>query len=162
MKDEIMTLSEYQALVKEYNESDSVCQRESIADTVYNEARALMHKLIALYSKYGKDFVGDSNYKEYCGCLFLVKFDESTAWMKWSDPWTSCEIGIQMKYLDNGVMKVLEKELSEEHATRIEKLIREKRHALEQLKKVANDLEKEIGELESGKFPRTKSVTTCK
>lgn len=151
MRDEIKTLSEYRALVEEYKESDSVSQRESIADVVYNEARVLLHKLIALYSKYGKDFVGDSNYKEYSGCLFLVKFDESTAWMKWSDPWTTCDIEVQMKYLDNGVMEALEKELREEHAVRIEKLIQAKRRALEQLKKAAEELETEIRELESDK-----------
>jgi hypothetical protein len=148
MKDEIKTFDDYKALVKEYVETDSVSRRESIEDAVYDKAKELLHKLRVLYAKYGKDYVNDSDYREDRGCLSLIEFNEYKVYMNYSDRWAyggECDIGIevQMKYLDNDKMTVLEKELREEHIWAVKKKIQAKKEKIEQLKKEIEELEAE-------------------
>ena len=149
MKDEIKSLDDYKALVREYNESDSVSRREAIEDAIYDKASILLDELIALYAKYGRNFVEDSDFQEDRGCLSLSEFYEDMVLMHYSDRWSyggECDIGItvQMKYLDADAMKALEKELREKRMERVKKLIQEKRDAIERLKKEVEELERTI------------------
>ena len=154
MKNDIKTLSEYKELVKEYNESDSVSRRESIEDAVYDKARALLPKLIALYAKYGQRYVYDSEFQESCGELSLCEFDESTVVLHYEDHWAyggECDIiiTVQMKYLDSNEMEALEKELREKRVARVKNLVKEKNDAIERLKKEVEELEAELEKLEA-------------
>lgn len=153
MKDELKSLSKYKKLVQEYNESDSVSRRKAIEDAVYQEARFLLHKLIALYAKYGKNYVYASEFQESCGELSLAEFDESTVWLRYEDHWAyggKCDIiiAVPMKYLDSDEMVALEKELREERVACVKKLIQEKMNIVEKLKKEIEELETESKELE--------------
>lgn len=153
MKDEIKTFDDYKALVKEFKESDSVSRRWAIKDAIYNKARVVRHEIIALYAKYGKNYVYASEFQESCGELSLCEFDESTVVLHYEDHWAyggECDIiiTVQMKYLDSDEMEALEKELREEHAARVKELIQVKRHAFEQLEAEIEELETEVEELE--------------
>jgi transposase len=150
MKDEINTFADYKALVKEYEETDSVSRRESIKEAIRSKAEELLHELIALYAKYGRDYVEDDDYREDRGWLSLAEFDEDKACMNYSDRWKyggECYFGIEvpMKYLDDDEMTALEKKLREEHMS----YIQVKRDALKRLKKAAEELKTEIEELDA-------------
>jgi len=140
MEDEIKTLSEYRMLVKEFKESDSVSKRESIKDAVYNKARVVLHELRALYAKYDRDYVANSDFQDL-DRLFLGEFNESKVWLRPFNYWGWNDIEVQMKYLDDGEMEALEKELCEKRTMRVKRLIQEKKDAIERLKKEIEELE---------------------
>lgn len=153
MKDEIKTFAEYKALVREYRECDSVSRRKAIEDAVFSRAKELLHELTALYAKYGKDYVNDSDYREDRGGLSLIEFTENKVYMNYYDHWAyggecDIEIEVQMKYLDNDETAALEKELREEHIWAVKRLIQVKKAAIEKLKKEVEELEEKLGACE--------------
>jgi len=154
MKDEIKTFAEYKELVREYEKSDSLSGRKSIEHAVYIKARDLLHELIALYAKYDRDYIDDSDFREDRGHLFMTEFNENEVWMNYYDHWAyggECDIGIEvkMKYLDNDKMATLEKELRIDHVSHVKKLIKENKAAIENLKKEVKKLEAEVEKFEA-------------
>ena len=151
MKDEIKTFDEYKALVREYKKCDSLSRRKAIENAVFSRAKELLHELTALYAKYGRDYVNDSDYREDRGGLSLVGIDEDEVWMNYYDHWAyggECDfdIEVKMKYLDIDETAALEKELYERQVLDIKRLIQEKKAAIEKLKKEVEELETELAE----------------
>ena len=143
MKDCIKSFAEYRVLAKEFKKSGSVCRKETIEGSVLQTAKELLHKLIALYAKYGQDYVDDNDFRECCGCFSLVKFDEDKVWLHYFNSWAYGGehweyvdyIEVPMKYLDSVEMEALEKELH------IKRLIQKKKNAIEKMKKEVEKLE---------------------
>ena len=149
-----MNYSEYQNIVKEYEESDSVRRREEIKEQVYDASTDLLTVLNRLYAKYGKDFVDDDDYREDRGWLSLSErndFNEHTVYLHYSDHWAyggECDFGISvpMKYLDKEALSELEEQLSEGRVKSIRNSIKEKKETIERLKKEVEELEAELTE----------------
>ena len=149
-----MNYAEYQNIVKEYEESDSVRRREEIEEQVYDASTDLLTVLNRLYAKYGKDFVDDDEYREDRGWLSLSErneFDAHSVYLHYSDRWSyggECDFGIEvpMKYLDKEALSELEEQLSEGRVKSIRHSIQEKKQTIERLKKEVEELEEQLTE----------------
>ena len=144
-----MTFKEYQKLVKEHGETDSIKCREAIESKVFNTACKLVVKLNRLYAKYGQAFIEDDDYREDRGGFSLDMVGSDSVMLIYYDSWQyggECEFGVtvQMKYLDEPELVKLEEELK---AKRIKALEASVKHLEESLELVGEELNKARAEL---------------
>lgn len=152
-----MTYGEYKKLYGEWSSTDSVSHKDEIKDAIYDAAVGLLHKLVELYAKRGRDYVGDSDYRTDRGFTSLdaeeLPWDgETKVHLRYTDSWRyggECDIGIivPMKYLDEDEFGKLDEELKKKQLVTLEHDLRSKKAEVEHLTKSIGEIEVKIAEL---------------
>lgn len=148
-----MNKAEYNELVAEWRQCDSIKLRDEIADRIYCAAVALLKKLNCLYAKYGRRFVVDDDYDEDRGYLTLRedRMHDDAITLNYTDSLFNkgdCDINIVIptKYLDEWWMTFLETELERERVEFLRKEIEKLEAAIKHAEK---SIEEDKAELEA-------------
>ena len=152
-----MTYEEYKKLYMEWNSTDSISRKEEIEETISEVACGLLHRLVNLYSKRGRRYVEDSDYRTDMGGTSLVTEElewdgETTVHLNYYDHWQyggECDIGIEvkMKYLDEDEFNKLDGELKKKQLETLEKTLQSKKNEIVHLTEKIGELEAKISEL---------------
>lgn len=152
-----MTYEEYKNLYKEWNSTDSISRKVEIEETIDEVACGLLHRLVNLYSKRGRRYVEDSDYRTDMGATSLVAEElewdgDTTVHLNYYDHWQyggECNIGInvKMKYLDDDEFNKLDEELKKKQLEALERTLQSKKNELVHLTKRIGELEAKISEL---------------
>jgi len=130
-----MTYEEYLKVYDEWEKTDSIKRKEELEEQIYYAARGLMKRLIDLYSKWGKKYVQDDDYRDDRGSISLNTEElgysgKERVWLRYYDHWKyggECDFGIDvhMKYLDEKNIQELEDRLMDERIELLKKKIDE-------------------------------------
>lgn len=127
-----MTYEEYKNIHKEWVETDSINRKKEIEEAIFNTAYDLFRKLHEVYKKRGKKFVQDDEYSDVRGYYTLdtedLDWDGDNVHLRYEDSWAYggyCDITITvpMKYLDEGKLAELDRQLLEERIEELRKKI---------------------------------------
>ena len=152
-----MTYEEYKNLYEEWKTTDSKSRTEEIEETIADVACGLLHRLVELYAKRGREYVEDSDYRTDRGGTSLdveqLGWDgDTTVHLNYYDHWQyggECDIGIsvKMKYLDEDEFNKLDEELRKKQLETLEKNLQSKKDEIVHITEKIREIETKISEL---------------